>query len=87
MGKLLPDDREWKLAASGEDYAIWESKKMLPPQIPLHQFIPEPLEGVEHEPTHKVRVTKKMTLETQKRIMEEIPNLIDKDEQNKSENE
>lgn len=87
MGKLLPEDKDWKIAASGENYAVWESTKPPPkPQLPV---IEEKICGMpsckdpgdrapQLMPSHHVHLNMgKMSKETQSRILKEIPNLVD----------
>lgn len=84
MGCLLPDSSSWRLAASGKDYAVWESTKPLPEQSVDNASPPSSDLAVDVEPlplsttTHPVRITPKMSEETVRRILEEAPELVDR---------
>jgi hypothetical protein len=86
MGRLAPSEQDWKLASYGDQFAVWESRRSPPPKIESHFAEPE-REWPRIEPSHKVHLIDKMTRQTKKRILEEIPNLVDDDEREKFKDE
>lgn len=86
MGRLAPSEQDWKLASYGDRFAVWESRRLPPPKIES-QFAEPELEWPRVEPSHKVHLIDKMTHRTKKRILEEIPNLVDDDEREKFKDE
>lgn len=82
MGSLLPDNT-WSLVTSGPDYAVWESSKKLP-SLPLNlkdinEIVEEtPTHPIAHMEPHPVKVTKKMSQATKKRILEEASDVVGK---------
>ncbi|KAH9532111.1 hypothetical protein CY35_19G072200 [Sphagnum magellanicum] len=86
MGRLVPSAQDWKLASYGDRFAVWESRQSPPPKIESHFAEPE-LEWPRIEPSHKVHLIDKMTHRTKKRILEEVPNLVDDDEREKFKDE
>nr|PNR35675.1 hypothetical protein PHYPA_021525 [Physcomitrium patens] len=81
MGLLLPNERFWKLATSGENYAIWESTT--PPtttmELPIqtHEDVKLDHKSVPNNLPIKVRLVNTMSTKTKKRILEEYPELLD----------
>jgi molybdenum cofactor biosynthesis enzyme MoaA len=93
MGLMLPDERIWKLASSGENYAVWENMK----PVMANKIVHKPLDqdeavhyvGLAHNVPIKIQLVNTMSMETQKRILEEYPELInsrvqERDEINKA---
>ena len=88
MGLLLPDERIWKLASSGKNYAVWENIR--PPVT--NNIIPSLIDedealyskGPLHNVPIKLQLLNKMSGETRKRILAEYPELINAPVQNKA---
>jgi len=81
MGFLLPDERLWKLASSGENYAVWENTK---PAVACNKSSLNSLDPVEaphhvgltHNVPIKIQLVNTMSMETQQRILQEYPEFI-----------
>jgi len=80
MGFLLPDERLWKLASSGENYAVWENTKPVlaykSSQNSLDEVEALHYVGLTHNVPIKIHLVNTMSMETQQRILQAYPELI-----------
>lgn len=90
MGSLLPDSSKWRLAVSGKDFAVWESTKVrtnvdkrgdaketVPTDIPTDI----PKSSLHHlQSSHELKLSGKMSCKTVRRILNEVPNLVQTDD-------
>lgn len=87
MGGLLPDKNTWTIYMTGTDWAVWETNRPIGalPENDEDEPLPPPRSPVKNRPSHPVHLTSKMSEETKRRILKDVPQLVDPAERKKVE--
>ncbi|BBM98787.1 alpha-amylase [Marchantia polymorpha subsp. ruderalis] len=85
MGGLLPDKNTWTIYMTGTDWAVWETNRPIGalPENDEDEPLPPPRSPVKNRPSHPVHLTSKMSEETKRRILKDVPQLVDPAERKK----